>query len=103
MAAALSGEYSCASPAGGPAAGAWPRLPRSACVRRGASMFRKCAAVLGLAASLLVAPAAEAAREKPSARDEARQRFERAVVLYEAGDFSAALAEFEAAYQAVPR
>lgn len=49
---------------------------------------------------LLVAGAALA--EPPSGHEEAAARFERGVKLFEAGDYLASLAEFEAAYRAAP-
>ena len=54
-------------------------------------------------ASLLLAAAAAHAEPAPDARQEAATRFERGVKLYEAHDYAAALAEFEAAHRLVPR
>ena len=57
----------------------------------------------GLLACLWGALAHAQAQPSPSAADEARRRFARGVTLYESSDFAGALAEFEAAYRAVPR
>jgi len=61
---------------------------------------------IALAAVLLaVFVSGRASGDEPSdsAKQEAGTRFERGVKLYEAQDFAAALAEFEAAYRLVPR
>lgn len=54
---------------------------------------------------LALLPAVRVSAEEPSdrAKEEAGTRFERGVKLYEAQDYAAALAEFEAAYRLVPR
>ena len=59
---------------------------------------------LALAFLLLISPSIARA-EEPSdkAKEEAAVRFERGIKLYEAQDYAAALAEFEAAYKLVPR
>jgi hypothetical protein len=50
-----------------------------------------------------LAPIASAEEPSDKAKEEAAMRFERGIKLYEAQDYAAALAEFEAAYRLVPR
>jgi hypothetical protein len=58
-------------------------------------------AVLG--GLLLAEPRARAEDPEQRAKNEAATRFSRGIKLYEAGDYAAALAEFEAAHRTVPR
>jgi hypothetical protein len=53
---------------------------------------------LVLWASVLIATSAVAQRAAPPATQEAAQRFDKGLTLYTAGNYEAALAEFEAAY-----
>jgi hypothetical protein len=54
-------------------------------------------------AFLLLVSVARAEEPSDKAKEEAAVRFERGIKLYEAQDYAAALAEFEAAYKLVPR
>jgi hypothetical protein len=60
---------------------------------------------ISLTVLLALIPAVRVSAEEPSdrAKEEAGTRFERGVKLYDAQDYAAALAEFEAAYRLVPR
>jgi hypothetical protein len=58
---------------------------------------------LALAFFLLLPALSRAEEPSDKAKEEAATRFERGIKLYEAQDYAAALAEFEAAYKLVPR
>src|SRR5262249_23112750 len=70
---------------------------------QGGSMRRKLASCLLLAVMLMTVSIARADEPSDRAKEEAGTRFERGVKLYEAQDYAAALAEFEAAYRLIPR
>ncbi len=58
--------------------------------------------LLAVATVIIVVAAAAPAEAKPTKKEEASQRFQRGVELYDSGDLRAALIEFGRAYELVP-
>ena len=78
-----------------------PRWPRSAPALRAVSFFLAAVVTLAIATAPRPAYAQDGSAERQK-RVEAGERFERGVRFYRDGDYSAALAEFEAAYRLAP-
>ena len=82
------------------------------CLRRRKASVRLASAVFAMLATFSVAPSLVQAQpkaaprastaSKPSASNEAKARFDRGVALFDDGDYSAALIEFERAYELAP-